>query len=103
MRTLFTIMLFIDIISQSQTLLVSTSTRKLMIQGVSAKRRPFYAKLIYNGGFCGAAVISARYALTAGHCAFVNKRKFFPSSKRKNVKFGVFLIIVPPPPSLVVR
>ncbi|XP_075256326.1 testisin-like [Convolutriloba macropyga] len=43
---------------------------QLIVKGVSSPLRHFYAKLKLKEGFCGAAIISQRFAVTAAHCVF---------------------------------
>ena len=70
------IIILFQIIVVASSLNTAKFTTNLIVQGTAALQRPFFAKLVYNNGFCGAAVINERFAITAGHCVYYFKRKF---------------------------
>ena len=70
---------------------------QLIVKGVSSPLRHFYAKLKLKEGFCGAAIISQRFAVTAAHCVFQARSKscsFF--SKNTPIPYCKFCWLILP-------
>ena len=78
------LLIIIQFCTSEQVHELSRSARVLIIKGVPAPARMFYARVRHNSGFCGASIINARFAVTAANCLFYCRRKYRSSVSQKD-------------------